>query len=400
MPISSQSASVVNATLSGGRPIVAHVPLPLQIVIDDVGWWSGKDGHAEAQPYRTGISRHHVVADYAAIARLGAALNMRPQAALVLCEWDRDNLLRGVPTATWMGESWDNQRWVGPWLDEAAATVRDSQAHLEVALHAVGHEYWRDGLLSRAEWYDRDGLMRPYDQVMAHLDAWYAILRRNGLDVAVTSFVPAAFLYRHADGERGLASILRERGIGFVSTPFSTMRRGRVLDHALLAIDQGLVTVDRGDGPIPWDAIATEPPGQIGGPILGLHWPNILHLDPARNGEVVERWVAALRALGSRPNRILSRDTAAFVAQLAYHVGAELRLEGDQLICDLSRLRSLSPPGVGDTFTLTVRTPRSATLTSPDAQVVSRAYDEVSGWHTLELRVGASQRLARVSVRA
>jgi hypothetical protein len=33
------------------------IPMPIQIVIDDVGWWSGEDGHERQEPYRTGISR-------------------------------------------------------------------------------------------------------------------------------------------------------------------------------------------------------------------------------------------------------------------------------------------------------------------------------------------------------
>ena len=64
------------------------IPLPIQIVIDDVGWWSGKDGHENQEPFRTGISRNHVPEDYEAIVYLGKALGIQPQAAMVMCEWD------------------------------------------------------------------------------------------------------------------------------------------------------------------------------------------------------------------------------------------------------------------------------------------------------------------------
>ena len=49
----------------------ATVPMPIQIVIDDVGWWSGEDGNEIQQPYRTGIEVNHVPADYQAIVDLG-----------------------------------------------------------------------------------------------------------------------------------------------------------------------------------------------------------------------------------------------------------------------------------------------------------------------------------------
>ncbi len=65
------------------------IPRPIQVVIDDVGWWSGEDGSEWQEPYRTGINRNHVVADYKAIVALGKALGIRPQAATILGEWDR-----------------------------------------------------------------------------------------------------------------------------------------------------------------------------------------------------------------------------------------------------------------------------------------------------------------------
>ena len=33
--------------------IVTILPIPIQVVIDDVGWWSGKDGSKQQEPYRT-----------------------------------------------------------------------------------------------------------------------------------------------------------------------------------------------------------------------------------------------------------------------------------------------------------------------------------------------------------
>ncbi len=39
--------------------VAAAIPMPLQVVIDDVGWWSGEDGSERQEPYRTGIDRRH-----------------------------------------------------------------------------------------------------------------------------------------------------------------------------------------------------------------------------------------------------------------------------------------------------------------------------------------------------
>lgn len=82
----------------------ASIPVPIQVVIDDVGWWSGRDGSQQQEPFRTGIDRNHTIADYEAIVKLGRTLGIRPQAAMVLCEWDRENILRELPESTWMGK--------------------------------------------------------------------------------------------------------------------------------------------------------------------------------------------------------------------------------------------------------------------------------------------------------
>jgi hypothetical protein len=47
-----------------GDVIKVLIPVPMQVVIDDVGWWSGEDGSKGQEPYRTGISRNHVPAAF------------------------------------------------------------------------------------------------------------------------------------------------------------------------------------------------------------------------------------------------------------------------------------------------------------------------------------------------
>ena len=164
------------------------MPLPLQIVFDDVGWWSGADDSRQNGPYRTGISRRHVPADYLAVAELGRRLDMRPQAAMILCEWDRQNILKNVPSATWMGKNWDNSVNIGLQLDEAAEIIRSNSKHFEITLHGLGHEFWhKDGTFSRAEWADDTGL-RPEEEIKLHLDYFYLKLI-SGLKVGYSIFI-------------------------------------------------------------------------------------------------------------------------------------------------------------------------------------------------------------------
>ena len=217
-------AGPANAQESGG--VTAAIPMPIQVVIDDVGWWNGHNGSQQQEPFRTGIARNHVPEDYQAIVDLGRALNIRPQAAMILCEWDRKDILRKLPTATWMGANWDNSKWVGPWMDKAADIIRNNRAHYELTMHGVGHEYWTDGKFTRAEWAERNGTMRPLDQVEAHLDAYAELLEQNQLGPFPTAWVPCAFYHGFGpigESKISAAEVVNKRGIAYINTPFNIM---------------------------------------------------------------------------------------------------------------------------------------------------------------------------------
>ena len=183
--------------------IAVAIPIALQLLIDDVGWWSGKDGGEHGEPARTGIQRDHVPEDYEAIALLGKKLAIRPQMAMCLCEWDRANILRELPDSTWMGTEWDNRRWVGPWLDKAAEIIRTNAAHLEFAMHGIGHLYWNEqGQMAGVEWFDGvKKASRPESQLRAHIEFYRRIMAQHDFgSIALESFVAPCSLYGFGQG--------------------------------------------------------------------------------------------------------------------------------------------------------------------------------------------------------
>jgi hypothetical protein len=116
---------------------VFSLPMPIFVVIADVGWWQGVDGSSWNEPFRNRFSRRHCLADYRALSRLAKRLSMRIALGMVMGEWDRTNFLRDVVGATWMGTSWNNTSNKGPWLDETAHYLRDRSSCLELALHGI-----------------------------------------------------------------------------------------------------------------------------------------------------------------------------------------------------------------------------------------------------------------------
>jgi len=381
--------------------VTAAIPMPLQVVIDDVGWWSGEDGSKRQEPYRTGIHRNHVPADYRAIVELGRALGIRPQAATVLCEGDTENILRALPESTWMGADWDNSRWRGPWLEEAADVIRQNQAHYELTIHGVGHEYWTDGRFTRAEWAEPDGRMRPRERVEAHLDAFEAILAQHALGGLPRSFVPTAF--RHGFGPTeghtvSMAEVLRSRGVTYINTPFSSMANAEAVQHGVFGIDAGVMTVDRGDDLLDWDVIGQAPGGRLTGPTCGLHWPNLLHADPDRNSEIVAAWVALLAPCDHRADTMLAPDSVYFQSQLAHHVCTGVTLSGSVIELDFRETDGLPAPTGRDSVTLKVRSASALDFTSEGVEIVASS-SRLTGdqrLHTLRLERRPGLGTARV----
>jgi hypothetical protein len=354
--------------------ITVKIPMPIQVVIDDVGWWSGEDGSLRQQPFRTGIMRNHVPADYSAIVELGSTLGIRPQAAMVLCEWDKNNLLRKLPNSTWMGEKWDNSKWVGPWMEEAADIIHKNSNSFEITLHGLGHEYWVDGIFSRAEWATPDGIMRPRDQVEKHLDFYYDILNQHKLGDFPSSFVPAAFCHAFGMTEGNnisMAELLKKRGVDYINTPFSSMANSKLVSNEFFGFDSGLMTIDRGNDLLDWNNIGIEPSGSIKGPVCGMHWPNLLHPDPSRNSEIVMKWVNLLKPYNESIETILAEDSEQFQMQLAHYGCTELKLVDNNIELNFTDTDLLPASNQQNHFMIKLKSINKLKFVSEDIRIIT-----------------------------
>ena len=293
---------------------------PIQIVIDDVGWRNGFDGSAQGQPFRSGAERLHDERDYEAIAMLGQALGVRPQAAMILSEWDCKNELAQIPSASWLGAKWDNSHNLGPWMKACAQVLRDQSEFIEVTMHGLGHEYWNGAHFSRAEWANEDGEMRASDEVEKRIKLFHALMDYHDLGPKPESFVPCAFCHGFGKGSDGIQGFLSAAGIKYVSTPFNMMKKYQEPQAAQIGIDQGVTVLDRGHYQVPWNAFdALDEQLSIPGPILGIHWTNLLHEDPGKNDQVIDKWVAHLKRLGTSHDVSLARNTQEAWTQFYYH---------------------------------------------------------------------------------
>lgn len=314
------------------------LPRPLFLVVEDVGWWEGEDGSHRNEPYRNAFCRRHCLEDYRALLRLARRLRMRVALGMALGEWDRTDFLGRVPGATWMGEAWTNQANRGDALEEAAAFLRANSESLEIALHGLCHEFWRDGRMERTEFHDGHCRMRPPDTVKSHLHAFGVLLEQNGLGAYPRLFIPPGLHHSFGDGERSMQAILADFGVHLVTTRFVRARRYHPPLHERMTWECGVGLLERGVSPVAWDVPAATPAWNDPGPIVALHWGNLLHPDPGRSEEVVDAWAGMLLRQAAGPDRMLAADAAACWRQAAAWELARCRCDGRSLTVDLRAL--------------------------------------------------------------
>jgi hypothetical protein len=241
-------------------------------------------------------------------------------------------------------------------MEEAAEIIRNNREYFEITIHGLGHEYWEGGAFTRAEWTDSKGQMRPADQVEKHLEFYGRLMDQHNLGPLPASFVPAAF--RHCFGKSegrdiSLAEILLKHGVSYINTPFSSMYNSSSVRGKLFSFDSGVMTIDRGEDQFQWDVFPGDPVALLKGPTCGLHWPNLLHPDPDRNPEIVERWVNYLKPYNDMADMILAPDSVYFQHQLVHSQLTKIIVKDNHIDLDFTETDKL--PGDIGKSTLAVK---------------------------------------------
>ena len=157
--------------------------------------------------------------------------------------------------------------------------------------------------------------------------------------------------------EKGIA-VLADYGIQYVSTVF-TYPDLQVPDGFVKPQNGGveghdIITLNRSVNRISWREIGSnlddfEPCSGI----FGCHWPNVLHEDASRNGEIVENWVRYFRRCSDTFGIILSKDIAFAATQTLFRDYTTVRYENGKMIADISAVPKTT--GRADKFYISAR---------------------------------------------
>lgn len=317
------------------------IPSSLQITMDDVGWFNGEDDRKNGGSARTAMTRRHCSEDYAAINELGKRLNMRINCAFVLAEWDPDNRLRKIKHLSKYGEGWNNAAYLGKEEMGAVADTVNASPYIDVAIHGLLHNYYDPAIpyCNSDYFYPIDEKMQviPEQEIRERFDAFFDLLDYYKINKKVNSFIPPSFKYIW----EGISHILADYGIKYVSTLFETkdlaMPSG-VSAPKCAGVESGaVITINRNNNFIPWYDISTNlDTAPVVSGVFGCHWPNILHEDKARHGEIIEGWVRYFERCANTFGIILSRDIAFAAEQSLYYEYAGVSYDGGATVIDIS----------------------------------------------------------------
>ncbi len=333
------------------------IPKSLQITMDDVGWFNGSDDRKNGGSARTAMPRRHCAKDYAAINELGKRLNMKINCAFVLGEWDDDNRLKKVKYLSKFGDGWNNAAFLG--MEEMAAvkaTVNASE-YIDIAVHGLMHNYYNPNFpYSNSDYYYRENKVCraiPEEEIRARLDSFFDMLDHHGINKKINSFIPPNFTYIWGS----ISHILKEYGIKYASTVFTSMKMpAGTVQPVSVGIDNGIVTLNRNINFVPWYEISTnlDETEPVTG-IFGCHWPNILHEDPERHGEVIDSWVRYFERCANTFGTVLSRDIAFAASQSLYCDYARVEFGGDAVKINTSAVPTID--GLDSSFIISSRSP-------------------------------------------
>ena len=327
----------------------------LQIVIDDLGWFNGKDDRKNGGPSRTAMPRNHVAEDYIAVNELGRALGMKINCAFVIGEWDPDNRLKKIPHLSKYGDGWDNAKYLDKTEMARVAEAVNSSEYIDISLHGIMHGYYTDGIDN----YDvSDFCYRinkvihtvPEDEVRARIDAFFDILNYYGINKKVNSFIPASACYPYDY----LSRIMKDYGIEYICQPFAPVDFKGKDSPVLATVENGIILTDRDNfmnekgirksNICPWDVCTLDFnafPKYDG--IIGSHWPNYLHVDPKKSIELVPKNAEYFKASAERFGSVMSQSLGFYSTQALYKRFAKTEEHDGCFRIDVSEVPKVAP---------------------------------------------------------
>ena len=352
------------------------LPVALQIVTDDIGWFNGRDIRCSDGPSRTGMPRRHCAEDYAMLNAIGKSIGQRINAPLVIGEWDKKNRLRGMPHATNNEAGWDMASEIDYAEAERCFDVMEKAEYLEYGFHGLLHGYWQDGIsLADQEFsyprsldyktkYAPASWLVPVDNAYleSHVETFFEIYNDWGFKKKIRSFTSPSSVQGGIEENRHMTATMKKYGMIYWSNQWRAVKN-------LCEVIDGVIFVNKAikQQPIPWEAYGVDPDTlcdysfafnngieHAERAIYGSHWPNFLQLNPLRNTDTLDAWTRHFKKQAEIFGVMLSKDIAFCASQAVYRKRSVLDFKKDGLVIDLAAVDGAGALGLSDTFHISI----------------------------------------------
>ena len=352
------------------------LPVALQVVMDDIGWFNGRDTRCSEGPSRTGFPRKHVAEDYAVIDAIGRAIGQKINCPFVIGEWDKKNRLRGMPHATNNEAGWDMASEINYAEAERCFDVMENAEYLEYAFHGLMHGYWQDGIsLADTEFsrpcsldyktkYAPSSWYVPVDNdyLESHMETFFKIYEDWGFKKKIRSFTSPSSVRKGIEENRHMVEIMKKYGMIYWSNGWGEVKN-------LCEVIDGVIFINKAFTPVsvPYDAYGIDAEALADysferndgvkyaeQAVFGLHWPNFLQFNPGRNMDGVEGWKRYFMRQSEIFGVMISKDIAFAASQAVYRKRSVLDFKKDGLVIDLSAVDGAGALGLSDTFHISI----------------------------------------------
>ena len=339
------------------------IPVAIQVRVDDVGWHRGADGRAFSGPARTGMPRDPVVEDYKVLNELGKAIDMKICCSIPLAEWDKENVLRGVPHITPYPDKWDRASEINMSYAEACMEALESGGFLDYTCHGLYHAHFDEGKhISGREFYppvydeanqcySSEEAQLPIEEFERHIELYFKIYNAWGFQKKIESFTsPAGCIGTPQDNE-AYCSVLRKYGIYYWNNSWHQFKdtvdaaSGVICASGLMLLHWAAYDVDPDLLP---DAVNQN--GEPEKTDFGFHWPNFLRFHPEHNMERLPKWVDYFNRQSEIFGLMLAKDVGFANSQALYNRFADIRFEEGKCIIDFAEVDNKGAVGLKNEF--------------------------------------------------
>jgi len=326
-------------------------PRAFTVVTDDLGWMHGSSLGDSNGPWRAGVRRDFEVFDYKAMVDVAKKLHTRLLGSFILSELDRNNACAKVPSSTMEGKNWDNSKNVCKKQIEIMNFVRKNAAYLEFGLHGVGHEHWKNGKRTRAEWYDiehnkpwSEKNLQEHIKLFKQIMAQYGLSEENGQSFP-ESFVPCAYSYYwNSNSSYSLGSVLNSAGVKYANTDFRWIEELNPPIEEGGGIDHGVLVQNRYNYGNPWFHLGTLPKkkyDEYETDIIEAHFPNWLTQDYFLQDDLNKKWVEFFKDIQRSGKFYYSKNSEQQNSQWLYKKYCEVKeIEHGVMEIDNSKMPS------------------------------------------------------------